>query len=242
VRYCLPPAGAPVRAGVQLLVLNVDVATEHEVVDDGHAPEERNVLKGAGHAQGGDAGGREPGELGAVETDGAPLRVKDAADAVEQGGLARAVGTDDGQDLALLDVEADAAHGLDAAERLRDIADLDEGAHTSEGASTAPSEASPRTDCAGKARARNAAIHCAMSSRDPRRGTGPRASRRSAGLESTLRAPAPPAQPRPGGRHRKGGPAPLRESTRPIACGAESASRRDSPSAGRRRSAPREPL
>src|SRR5207249_8121767 len=157
VRDFLPPAGAPVEHGAQHAVLHVDVATEHEVVDDGHAPEERNVLKGAGHAQGGDAGGREPGELVAVETDGPLLRVKDAADAVQQGGLARTVGTDDGQDLALLDVEADAADGLDAAERLRDVADLDERAHTSEGASTAPSEASPRTDCAGKARARNAA-------------------------------------------------------------------------------------
>src|SRR5207245_3142615 len=125
------------------------------------------------------------------------------------------------QDLALRYVEADAAHGVDAAERRRDVADLDERAHTSEGASTAPSEASPRTDCAGKARARTAAIHRAMSSRDPRRGTGSRASRRSAGLESTLPAPAPPAQPRPGRGHRKGGTAPLPVLTRAHACAAD---------------------
>jgi hypothetical protein len=46
--------------------------------------------------------------------------------------------------------------GIDLVGRIDDAAAADQDAHMSEGASTAPSEASPRTDCAGEAGARPA--------------------------------------------------------------------------------------
>ena len=43
---------------------HVDVAAQHEVLQHGHVLEELDVLKGAGHAQRGDAVGREAVEGG----------------------------------------------------------------------------------------------------------------------------------------------------------------------------------
>ncbi len=57
---------------------------------------------------------------GAVEQDAPALRPVEAADAVEQAGLAGAVGTDDCDDLTVVDVETDAVEGGDAAEGERD--------------------------------------------------------------------------------------------------------------------------
>ena len=51
-----------------------------------------------------------------LPADVAPVRPEEPADAVEQGGLARAVGPDDAQDVAILDSEADALQRLHAAE------------------------------------------------------------------------------------------------------------------------------
>ncbi len=54
-------------------------------------------------------------------------RLVDAADEVEDGALARAVGADDGEDLALRHIEGDAVDGLDAAERDGDVVGLEQG-------------------------------------------------------------------------------------------------------------------
>ena len=61
--------------------------------------------------------------LFAVEVDLALLRLVEAVDAVEKGGLAGAVGSDDGQDLVVLDIEADVRERVDAAEAQRHVVD-----------------------------------------------------------------------------------------------------------------------
>ena len=55
----------------------------------------------------------------------------ETADHVEERGLARPVGTDDGQDLALSHVEAHPGHRVDAAEGLGDVRDVELIAHES---------------------------------------------------------------------------------------------------------------
>src|SRR5215471_11623958 len=55
----------------------------------------------------------------------AAVRMVEAADHVENGRLARAVGSDDGGDGPLADVQRHVAHRLHAAERLRDLANLE---------------------------------------------------------------------------------------------------------------------
>jgi hypothetical protein len=91
------------------VLLHVDVAGGHEVVERAQTGVEGDVLEGAGQAQGSDGVGRRLGQVGlAFEEDAPFLRPIEAADAVEDGGLARAVGADDGADFAGVHVEADA--------------------------------------------------------------------------------------------------------------------------------------
>src|SRR5690606_8990954 len=64
----------------------------------------------------GDAVGRQAGDVPAFEGDAARSGAHDAANDVEEGRLAAAVGTDEADDLPGRDVEVDAREGLDAAE------------------------------------------------------------------------------------------------------------------------------
>ena len=73
--------------------------------------------------------GLELRDVGALERDPAGVGVVEPADHVEQRGLARPVGPDDGEDLALAHVEAHAVDRLHAAEGLGDLADLELRAH-----------------------------------------------------------------------------------------------------------------
>ena len=72
--------------------------------------EEFDVLEGTGHTHPGDFVGAHPGQVVlpavVVEQDAAPLGTVPAVDTVEQAGLPRAVGTDDGQDFTLPDFQA----------------------------------------------------------------------------------------------------------------------------------------
>jgi len=107
------------------------VATEHEVVEHGHAPEQGDVLEGARDAELGEPARGQVGDVASLERDAAAVRMVEAADHVEDGRLAGAVGADDRQDLALLGLERHPRHGLHAAERLGRLADLEERAHDS---------------------------------------------------------------------------------------------------------------
>jgi hypothetical protein len=78
--------------------------------------EQLDVLKGPGDAAGSDLVGRHLRDVLVAEDEAALARIVDAADHVEDGGLARAVGADDGEDLPRLHLEAHPVEGLDAAE------------------------------------------------------------------------------------------------------------------------------
>ena len=59
--------------------------------------------------------GGDVGDILAVEGDGAGLGTKQAGDGLEGGGLTGAVGTDEGDDLALVDLKGDILDGMDGA-------------------------------------------------------------------------------------------------------------------------------
>ena len=67
--------------------------------------------------------GRPAADVPAGELHATAVRSVLAEDAVEQGGLAAAVGADDAEDLAVPDLERHVVDGLDAAERLVDVGD-----------------------------------------------------------------------------------------------------------------------
>src|SRR5690606_27634868 len=68
-----------------------------------------------------------PGEVHAAEPDGARRGPLEAGDQVERRGLAGAVGTDEPEDLAGSDREAEVADGLQAPEALAEALDLQQG-------------------------------------------------------------------------------------------------------------------
>ena len=100
---------------------HLERAAGHDVVERRHALEQGDVLEGAGDALAGGEVGPHVVALLALEGDGAFLRVVEAVDDVEHRRLAGAVGADDGADLALPDVEGDAADRPHAAEGKRDV-------------------------------------------------------------------------------------------------------------------------
>jgi hypothetical protein len=131
----LPPGPAKPQQRRGDPVADVDVAAEQQVVQDGEVLEQLDVLEGAGDARAGDAVGLLANQLAAEEADGAPLRPVQARQAVEQRGLAGAVGPDDGEQLAGPDLEGDGPQGPDAGEAEVDVGDpqdrLGGGAHDS---------------------------------------------------------------------------------------------------------------
>src|SRR5207253_755217 len=101
---------------------------EH-VLDDRQRAERADHLEGARDPELGAAEGGEPGDVGAVEADAAGIRRGGPGDEIEERRLAGAVRPEEAEELALLDVEIHAAHGLDPAEALLQALDL-ENAHS----------------------------------------------------------------------------------------------------------------
>src|SRR5262249_13101041 len=87
-----------------------------DVVEDGHALEQRYVLERPRDPELRPLVGPERRDVAPVEDDAPPGRPVDAADAVEDARLARAVGPDDGEELAGLDGEAHPGQRHDAPE------------------------------------------------------------------------------------------------------------------------------
>jgi hypothetical protein len=94
---------------------------DHHVVEHAHAAEQRQVLERAADADLGDAMARHRQQRPAVEHDRAALAVVQAADAVEQRGLAGAVRPDQPDDAPGRDVERHAVERDDAAEAYPDL-------------------------------------------------------------------------------------------------------------------------
>ena len=113
--------------GVPELRAHPAVLPQTDVVQSGHVLEEPDVLEGACDAERGDLVRLGAGDLAVLEDDAAGRRRKDAGDPVEERGLPGAVRTDEGEDLALLDVERHIVHGHQAAETFRDVVDAEDG-------------------------------------------------------------------------------------------------------------------
>ena len=78
--------------------------------------EQLDVLEGAGDTQAGHVVGRASGDVLAVEDDPAATRFVQAADQIEDGGFAGAVGAHQGEHFAGLYIKADAVHRFHATE------------------------------------------------------------------------------------------------------------------------------
>ena len=114
--------------------LGAAVAADHHVLQHGHVAEQTDVLEGAGHAQRRDEVGLAPVEqmllaVGAVQVHGAFRGLVDAGDAVEEGGLAGAVGADEGHDLTFVDGQVQLVEGAQTAEVTRQALDFKDGFH-----------------------------------------------------------------------------------------------------------------
>ena len=91
---------------------------DQHVLQHGHPGEDAAELEAAADPGAGDPVGREPGHLAVAVGHRPGVGLDHAGDAVEERRLARAVGTDEGVDLALLEGDRGVVDGADAAERL----------------------------------------------------------------------------------------------------------------------------
>ena len=78
---------------------------DHDIGDDGQAPEGPHVLKGAGDTHIDDVPDLMADELFPLEADASRIGFQYPGEKAQQGGLARPVGADEAQDLLLLDAE-----------------------------------------------------------------------------------------------------------------------------------------
>src|SRR5262249_13840601 len=101
--------------------VHLESATSQNIVERGHAAKQREILEGARYAAvGGGVRSHAPAHL-ALERDMPGLRLIEAVDHIEHGGLAGAVRTDDGADLTFADVKGHAGERAHAAERQRNV-------------------------------------------------------------------------------------------------------------------------
>src|SRR2546428_7199445 len=94
------------------------MAADPDVAHRRHVLEQADVLKGASNAELCGPVWLRAGYVAALEHDSPSRRGEDSSDAVEQGGLARAVGSDEGEDFALGDLEGHVVDRDQAAEAL----------------------------------------------------------------------------------------------------------------------------
>src|SRR5262249_43284546 len=92
----------------------VRMARQQQVFQQGGVLEQLDVLEGACDAQRGDSVRRHVGDVAILENEAAGSWLVDAADQVEDGRLAGAIGADDGEYFALAHSEADVVDGADA--------------------------------------------------------------------------------------------------------------------------------
>src|SRR5882672_1825365 len=126
VGQLLGARGAPPERVGEDVAAHLEQAPRHDVVEHAHALEEGDVLEGARDAERRHVGRPQARAVGAGEADTALGGLVEAADDVEQRGLAGAVGADDGQDLAALDLEAHLVQRHQRAEAHADGLDLEQ--------------------------------------------------------------------------------------------------------------------
>ena len=99
----------------------VDMTADQEVLQNGGVLEELDVLEGAREAERCDAMRRQRGDVAAREPNAPAVGEVDAAHQVEERRLAGSVRSDDGEHLALLDLEAHVVDGANAPEADRQV-------------------------------------------------------------------------------------------------------------------------
>src|SRR5215813_9270880 len=105
----LTPGRAPPDRVEQERAAHLQQPSRHDVVEDAHPLEQRDVLKRAGNAERGDVGWSQMRPITASKENPTFRRVVEAANHVQKRRLSRPVGPDDRQDLARTDLEAHAA-------------------------------------------------------------------------------------------------------------------------------------
>ena len=105
------------------------VPADQQVVQHGGMLKQLDVLEGARDTECGDLVRRLVGQFGAHVVDVARCRCVDAADQVEDGRLAGAIGADQGEHLTLFDIEADIVHSQDASKANTEISCGQQGLH-----------------------------------------------------------------------------------------------------------------
>src|SRR5262249_11524072 len=114
---------------------------DQEVVTDGHAAEQLDALERPAEPQAGTLWNRIPRNVGAVEDHAAAIGAQHPEQAIEEGGLACAVGSDESDRFAAFDGDRHAVERGDPREPLRDVACVKQGhpPTASGAAATAPS-------------------------------------------------------------------------------------------------------
>ena len=113
--------------GAEQAGLGADVAADHDVLEGRHVGKEADVLEGAGNTGTCDfMDGR--GGIGFTgQFEAAAVRGVETGDDVEEGGLARAIGTNEAIDLTAFDGQAHVGESLQAAKTLGDTGNAKDG-------------------------------------------------------------------------------------------------------------------
>jgi hypothetical protein len=109
---------APIEDAAQDTRTHEHMAPEHEVIEHAQAAEQRDVLERARHAQRCDRARALAGDIAAFQRDASAVRPVETGYHVEQRRLAGAVGTNDGENAALWNVDRYAIDCDNAAEPL----------------------------------------------------------------------------------------------------------------------------
>ena len=138
-----PAAGGGIGAGEQLRHSQFSpLDAEVHVLGHRQVPVDADHLEGARHAQAGHVVGAVAAYVGTAELDQAAVDVEHPGEAIEQRGLAAAVGADEADHLAGADADVHAGHGSQPAETLHHAAGLQQRRH--DAASASPPAAGPR--------------------------------------------------------------------------------------------------
>jgi hypothetical protein len=92
--------------------------THNQIFEEGHFTEQTGDLKGSGQSQFRDLVGFKPFDPFLLKEDVAFRKREQPIDAVKQGGLSCAVGSNEADDLPLMDAKTDLAKGMKAAKGL----------------------------------------------------------------------------------------------------------------------------
>src|SRR5713101_5644978 len=128
--FCDPVLLAPLTRQLEQRVpqlgVHAHVAADPNVVEARHVVEEPDVLEGPRDSQASDLVRFGAGDVSTIENHPARGWLKQAGHVVEQRRLARSVGSDEGENLSALDLQAHVVHGHQSAEALGQVRQLED--------------------------------------------------------------------------------------------------------------------